>query len=85
MGVAFGSFIPAQGYATIQPECRANHGDQSKLQLSVRTPSGEIIQCEGVAILEGGGDIEVNVLGVPHPLYSELFPQHVAHYDSQFD
>lgn len=84
MGVAFGRFIPAQGYAAIQAECRANHQDQSRLQLSVRTPSGETIQCAGVAILEAGGESELNVLGISHPPYAELFPQHLARYESQF-
>src|SRR5689334_8676465 len=81
MGVAFGRFIPAAGYAAIQAECKSNHEDQSNLHLSVKTPAGEIIQCAGVAILEGGGDIEVNVLGISHPEYGELFPQHVEQYE----
>jgi hypothetical protein len=84
MGVAFGSFIPAPGYSAIQNVCRENHKDQSSLQLTVRTPSGEIIRCEGIAILEGSGDIELHVLGISQPPYADLFPQHLAFYESHF-
>jgi hypothetical protein len=82
MGVAFGRFFPAAAYASIQAECASNHDDQTNLQLSVAAASGEIIQCAGVAILDGGGDIEVNVLGISNPPYAELFPQHVAQYEA---
>ena len=82
MGVAFGRFIPAVGYSAIQAECKSNHQDQSNLHLSVRTPSGEAIECAGVGILEGNGDIEVNVLGISHPKYAELFPHHVQLYEA---
>ena len=82
MGVAFGRFIPGVGYSAIQAECKSNHQDQSNLHLSVRTPSGEIIRCAGVGILEGNDDIEVNVLGISHPEYAELFPQHVRQYEA---
>lgn len=82
MGVAFGRFIPVAGYSAIQAECKSSHQDQSNLHLSVKTPSGEIIQCAGVAVLEGNGDTQVNVLGISHPEYAELFPQHVRHYEA---
>ncbi len=82
MGIAFGRFFPSAAYASIQAECASNHGDQTNLQLSVVAPSGEVIQCVGAGILEGGGDIEVEVLGIPYPLYEELFPQHVAQYEA---
>jgi hypothetical protein len=35
MGVAFGEFVPSEGYSQIQAECRRNHEDQSTLCLSV--------------------------------------------------
>jgi hypothetical protein len=81
MGVAFGRLIPTEAYATIKATCVANHHDQSDLQLSAEKPRGEVIQCAGVGILEGGGDIEVNVLGISAPSYAELFPHHVAQYE----
>jgi hypothetical protein len=85
MGVAFGRFFPAEAYASIQAECASNHHDQSGLQLSVATPSGEIIQCAGVGILDCGDEIEINVLGISHPPYAELFPHHVAQYEAPFN
>ena len=82
MGVSFGRFIPGLGYSAIQAECKWNHQDQSNLHLSAKTPSGEIIRCAGVSILEANGDIEVNVLGISHPEYAELFPRHVRQYEA---
>jgi len=77
MGVAFGPFEPAVGYAAIQNECRTNHRDQSGLDLSVQTETGMVIPCEGVGILDysqgGFTCIEINLLGVPAPLYGALF------------
>lgn len=79
MGVAFGPFEPAKGYAAIENECRTNHRDQSGLNLSVQTETGMVIPCEGVGILdysqEQAACIEINILGVPAPLYSRLFAQ----------
>ena len=51
MGVAFGQFVPADGYQAIQQECRANHLDQSALALCVRTEAGLVIPCAGIGIL----------------------------------
>ena len=82
MGVAFGRFIPAVGYSVIQAQCKLNYEDQSNLHLTVRAPSGEVLQCSGVSVLEGNGEIEVNVLGVSYPEYAELFPQHVGQYEA---
>jgi hypothetical protein len=89
MGVAFGVFMPADAYSQIRRECTTNHADQSALELSVQTESGMVIPCAGVGVLDYSAEIdppyvEVNVLGVPYPLYSELFPDHVARYDKQF-
>ena len=89
IGVAFGAFEPAPGYAKIQELCKANPADQSSLQLSVQTESGQVIPCTGVGILEFSEEhalpcIEVNVLGIPYPLYEQLFPQHVHAYGQQF-
>jgi hypothetical protein len=81
MGVAFGRFFPTAAYASIQAECESNHEDQTNLHLWVAAPSGEIIQCTGVGIIDCGDDIGVNVLGISYPAYAELFPQHVAQYE----
>jgi hypothetical protein len=48
MGVAFGRFIPAEAYRSIQKQCIENHTDQSALNFTVKTPSEKTIQCAGV-------------------------------------
>jgi hypothetical protein len=88
MGVALGAFKPAPGYETVQEFCKANPTDQSSLQLTVQTESGQVIPCAGVGILDFSEEpalscIEVNVLGIPYPLYEQLFPQHVHAYEQQ--
>ena len=90
MGVVSGEFKPADGYAVIQAECRSNRDDQTSLGLSVRTAAGITIPCAGICIADyslelGNGCIEVGVLGVPHPLYQELFPDHAQMYARRFD
>ena len=92
MGVAFGKFIAAENYREIRRECQTNHADQSALALSVRAPSGDLIPCAGVGVLdysehaEDGEPayVEATVLGIPYPLYGELFPEHVTAYEKQF-
>jgi hypothetical protein len=92
MGVAFGKFIAAEGYQHIRHECQTNHADQTALALRARSPSGDWLPCAGVGILDysdhtDDGDapyVEVTVLGIPYPLYGELFPAHVAAYETQF-
>jgi hypothetical protein len=87
MGVAFGALIPNAAYNRIRAECVANHADQKALNLSVTTAAGVLIPCVGVAVLDAdleGEPPEVNVLGVPYPLYGELFAAHVAAYEAQF-
>ena len=90
MGVAFGAFEPSARYEAIQQTCRTNHADQSSLNLSVRTPAGTLLECAGVGILDYSEEadasfIEVNVLGISYPAYAELFPEHVAAYERQFN
>ena len=89
MGVAFGVFIPNPAYASIRRECQINHADQSSLHLRAQTESGMHIPCLGVGILDDAAEVdppcvEVNVLGIPYPLYGELFPDYVTRYDQQF-
>ncbi|KEZ04265.1 hypothetical protein GQ57_20290 [Burkholderia sp. MSh2] len=92
MGVAFGKFVAADKYREIQHECQTNHADQSGLALSVKTPAGALVPCAGVAILDYSNHaedgepayVEATVLGIPYPLYGELFREHVARYEQQF-
>ncbi len=89
MGVAFGRFIPSDGYQTIRKQCIENHTDQTALNLIVKTLNNETIICAGVGILDyseqmGEELIELNVLGISNPSYEQLFPEHVARYEQQF-
>lgn len=92
MGVAYGAFIAADGYEAIRCECRTNHADQSGLALRARTPAGDPLPCIAVAVLDysdlaedaASAYVEATVLGIPHPLYADLFPAHVAEYAQRF-
>lgn len=84
-----GQFEPADGYPAIQNQCSTNHHDQTVLDLSVQTEAGLVIPCAGLAILDYSEEfappcIEVNIFGIPNPLYRELFSQHVDLYERQF-
>lgn len=90
MGVVFGEFKPADGYVVIQAKCQSGRDDQACLDLSVKTAAGMTIPCAGISISDdssvpGQRCIEVSVLGVPHPLYQELFPDHAQMYARRFD
>ncbi len=74
MGVAFGKFIPTSAYR------RGDIADNNKLSARL---AGRTIPSEGVGIEDdfiGSGEIEVTILGVPNPLYDELFSDHVEVY-----
>ena len=49
---------------------------------------GVTIPAAGVGVLDAVDlsmeEIEVEVLGIPYPLYAELFPSHVRAYDTKF-
>lgn len=91
MGVAFGRLIPVAAYQTVQPtiiqgEAREVEGIDFAVRIA---SSGQVIECLGVAITDcsaefGAEGLEVAALGIGHPLYAELFPQHVEAYENQF-
>jgi len=73
MGVAFGKFTPTPAYR------RDDITDNNQLSAWV---AGRAIPAEGLGI-EGtveSGEMEVTILGIPYPLYAELFPGHVEAY-----
>jgi hypothetical protein len=86
MGVASGKFRPLPAYASVQAQClAARESSQEHLCLSVRRPNDESVPSLGVAILDfsaelGADEIEVHAVGIPYPLYEELFPNHVSQY-----
>jgi len=92
MGVAFGRFLPAPSYGSVQPIVVAAAGGPlpESLHLSVRECDGQLLQVSGGVHMvdcsaEAGPEgLEVSVLGVPYPSYESLFPEHVAAYERQF-
>jgi hypothetical protein len=89
MGVAFGTMIATEGYDDVRAQCIQQLGDQTALKLSVRTSTGMVLSCVGVGINDlsdeaGEPCIDVEVLGIDHDVYVELFPGHVAAYHDQF-
>ena len=88
MGVAFGRFIPAEGFSvfvqTVPTD--ATDGDRVRIwnNLEARSANGVVLQCAGVGVrydLDGKFACEVEVLGIDSPLYQEMFPHHVEAYD----
>jgi hypothetical protein len=76
MGVAFGTFRPERACAAIRNQCIAAREGVARgdLDLSVLRPDGEELVAEqGTGILDSAGlgpnEIEVEVRGIPHPLY----------------
>lgn len=92
MGVAFGRFLPAPGYAAIQSVVVAAAGGPllEDLRLSIREASGDVLQASGgVQIADcsaelGPEGLEVSILGISYPSYELLFPEHIAAYERRF-
>ena len=93
MGVASGLFFPTPEYSSVQPALLKADGRSTEgMVLSVRVRGGTDIPAQGGVLIEdysaeiGSGvtAIEVSVLGVPYPLYQQLFPAHVVAYKQQF-
>lgn len=90
-GVASGKFLPLPPYANLQSAVVASReGSQSHLSLTVRLAGGNVLPAEGgVQLIDystelGAEALEVHVLGIGYPLYTELFPSQVAAYEAQF-
>lgn len=93
MGVAFGRFLPAPGYAAIKATVVAARGGPlpEELQLSIREHSnGEILKsCGGVHIADYSSELgieglEVSILGMPNADYEVIFHEHVVAYENHF-
>jgi hypothetical protein len=91
MGVAFGQFLPVPAYASVQASLiAARDASQQHLELQVLQPDGAPIPAQGgVQILDlsdelGPSSIEIHMLGIPYPLYAQLFSSHLAAYDARF-
>ena len=89
MGVAGGRFLPTPAYSSIQRHCIQHRDSWVPIPgLAVSMPDGGPIECQsGVVILDYSAEldeIQIEVSGIPYPLYGELFPQHVQAYKDQF-
>ncbi|GAB5559071.1 MAG: hypothetical protein SynsKO_07180 [Synoicihabitans sp.] len=84
MGVAFGKFIPAAGYASIQAQVVGSAASSSgDLLLTIRREEEELKAHYGVHITDYSADLgpdglEVEAVGIVSPPYESLFPEHVA-------
>jgi hypothetical protein len=80
MGVAVGKFLPGPAYDTLKQEVVAStYSSQDHLDLAICAQDGERIPSVGVHIYDASlvltaDDIQVEILGIPWPLYGELFP-----------
>jgi hypothetical protein len=79
MGVVGGRFEPYPSYATIKSIVRESRDtSQAHLALSVRQSDKADIPHSGpIKILDYSEELEeiqIEVMGIPHPLYDELFP-----------
>lgn len=91
MGVASGRLIPLPAFEEIRKFVvidlrRQEMPSQKHLKLTIREAAGsEIASSGGVQIMDccaelGPEGLIVEILGVPYPLYEELFPRHVEAY-----
>lgn len=88
MGVAFGRFIPAEGFdiflQTVPPDI--TEGDHLRIwnNLAATASDGVALECAGVGLRYDPKDefsCEVEVLGITSPHYQDLFPHHVEAYE----
>lgn len=90
MGVASGHLEPSDEYLNIQALVIAGReATQEQFEFSVRQPNGDLLPNIGINIQDysselGPEEIEISVVGIPYPLYEELFPSHVESYKNQY-
>jgi predicted ATP-dependent serine protease len=92
MGVASGLLRTTPEYAAIRSTVTQSAGGLVQgIKLVVRERNGAEIPAQGGVTIEDHSEdlanvsaVEVSVLGVPYPLYEQLFPAHVAAYKKRF-
>ena len=82
MGVAFGTFKPNDNYASLRKR-------DGTIKVSLQAQDGSIVPCQGAFVRDmseefGPEAVEVEAVGMPHPIYQRLFPEHVQAYDAKF-
>jgi hypothetical protein len=79
MGVVYGNLIPTASY-------RAEQIGEGSV-LTVRLDGAPILSSGEVVVedwFQDFGEIQVTIFGIDHRLYEELFPEHVAAYQTLF-
>ena len=90
MGVAGGLLEPTAAYQSFQPYCIVNRGKWTPDSgLSAHIVGGAKLSCQCIVIEDDTAELaadglRVEVMGIPYPLYEELFPGHVEAYRNQF-
>ena len=91
MGVAEGDFAPSDSFAAFLASVPSQPENDKDLQrwtgLSLAVPDGALVECQDVVLLRAdfGDEVELVVaaIGIPYPLYEQLFPGHVETYYGQ--
>ena len=66
--------------ATLPPEPDGDPDILRRVGFQVETPDGEQIPALDVVLFSVLGEVDVEVTGIPHPLYEALFPERTAAY-----
>ena len=82
MGVAFGAFKPNNSYASLRKQ-------DGTIEVSIQAEDGSIVPCKGAFVRDrseefGPEAVEVEAVGIPHPTYQSLLPEHVQADDAKF-
>ncbi|HET9281308.1 MAG TPA: hypothetical protein VFR24_05035 [Candidatus Angelobacter sp.] len=90
MGCAEGKLVPTAAYSSIQQYCIEHSPEWEPIpSLAVCLPDGSAIECSGgIQIWDlsavGETGLRIAICGIPHPLYAELFPSHMAEYHKRW-
>lgn len=93
MGCAEGVFIAEEAFSEFRANTAPQPDDDPAVNrwvgLSVRTEDGVKVECLDAVLFEYDfGDhkeFRIDVLGIPHPRYEELFPGRYAAYEASLD
>lgn len=84
MGCAYGKFIPTPAYRAIQQHCIRHCEEWEPIPgLTVEDERGVVFECSGgFQIVDysaelGSEQIELHLMGITTPPYSELFPENL--------
>ncbi|WP_298937881.1 hypothetical protein [uncultured Ruegeria sp.] len=89
MGCAEGVFVAEEGFADFRVAVAPQRDDDPAISrwigLSVRTKDGDEIECSDAVLFEyklgDHKELRIDVIGIPHPHYEELFPDRYAAYE----